>query len=92
VDETNPTTAATRAAAECLTLWLEPGGEARYRAVQHIARLEHDLGGASPLIVGLLHLNMLTLLRLAKERGATKRDVLQRARDILRELAPQPPE
>jgi hypothetical protein len=91
VDEPNPGTAATRAAAECLTLWLEPGEGARYRAVQRIASLERDLGGPSQLIVGLLHLNMLTLLRLAKKDGATKHDVLQRAYAILRELSPQLP-
>ncbi len=87
-------TNATRIAIECLTLWMEPGEDARRNAAEHIAKLEHDREGPGPgaaaIIVGLLNLSMLLVLRLAKEQGAE--DIAKRAGEILRELSPQLPE
>jgi hypothetical protein len=85
-------TNATRIAIECLTLWMEPGEEARRNAAEHISKLRHDPGGpgADPIIVGLLNLSMLLVLQLAKAEGAD--DIAKRAGEILRELSPQLPE
>lgn len=82
----------TRVAIEFLTLWMEPGDEARLRAAEHIAGVVHEPGGigADAVIVGLLNLNMLTLLSLAKAQGAT--DIAVKAGDILREWSRQLPE
>ena len=41
MDETNPATAATEVAVECLTLWLED----QQQAINHIANLEVDPSG-----------------------------------------------
>jgi hypothetical protein len=76
MDETNPGTAATRVAVECLTLWLQSD---RQRAVDHIANLELDPAGPGPtgLLVGLLNLSAWLVLTLAEERGAATDDELR---------------
>jgi hypothetical protein len=92
MDETNPATAATRVAVECLTLWLE---QDRQRAVDHIANLELDPGGqgGTTIIVGLLNLSSWLVLTLAKERGAATDDELrEKAGDVLRDFSRQLPE
>lgn len=80
---------ATQTAVECLTLWLEPGDDARRYAARHIADLIHsdDGVGADRLIAGLLNLNMLLLAKVAEEEGVT--DIAGRSTEILRELAPR---
>jgi hypothetical protein len=108
MDETNPGTATTRVAVDCLTLWLQSD---RQRAIDHISNLDADPAGPGPtgLIVGLLNLSawlVLTLaeergaatdelreLTLAKERGAATDDELrEKAGDILRDFSRQLPE
>jgi hypothetical protein len=92
MNETNPATATTRVAVECLTLWLE---QDRQRAIDHIANLELDPHGSGPtnIIVGLLNLSSWLVLTLAKERGAATDDELrQKAGDILRDFSRQLPE
>jgi hypothetical protein len=76
MDETNPATATTRVAVDCLTLWLQSD---RQRAVDHIANLELDPGGsgATNLIIGLLNLSAWLVLTLAEERGAATDDELR---------------
>jgi hypothetical protein len=93
MDETNPGTAATRVAVECLTLWLEPASE-RLNAAKHIAELAHDPDGpgADRIITGLLNLSMWLVLDLAKERGATAEDMRERAMEYLRDFSRQLPE
>jgi hypothetical protein len=89
MDETNPATAATRVAIECLTLWMESD---RLSAAEHIARLQHDPDGpgADRIITGLLNLSMLLVLELAKAQGAE--DIRERASEYLRTLSPQLPD
>ena len=90
-DQSNPATNATRVAIECLTLWLEPGPEARARAVEHIASLQYDPGspGSDNIIAGLLNLSMMLIMNLAREQGAEHIDT--RAHEILQELSAQLP-
>jgi len=86
MDETNPATAATEVAVECLTLWLQD----RQRAIDHIASLEFDPNGPGPtsLIVGLLNLSSWLLLSLAETQGeATEVDLVERATTILHKLS-----
>jgi hypothetical protein len=92
MDQPDPKTEAIRVAIECLTLWMEPGPEARVDAVEHIVRLQYDPDspGGNNVIPGLLNLSMMLLLSLAEEQGAE--DIQQRAREILREWSPQLPE
>jgi hypothetical protein len=89
MDETNPATAATRIAVECLTLWMETD---RQTAAEHIASLQHDPDGpgADRIIVGLLNLSMLLVFELAHAQGAD--DIRERAGEILRNLSPQLPD
>jgi hypothetical protein len=91
MDETDPATAATEVAIECLTLWLQD----RQRAIDHIANLELDLSGPGPasLIVGLLHLSAWLLLSLAETQGeATDVELLEKATNILGKFRQQLPE
>ena len=92
MDQPDPKTEAIRVAIECLTLWMEPGPEARVDAVGHILRLQYDPDspGGNNVIPGLLNLSMMLLLSLAEEQGAE--DIPQRAREILQEWSPQLPE
>jgi hypothetical protein len=86
MDETNPTTAATEVAVECLTLWLEDPQQ----AVNHIANLELDPSGpgATNLIVGLLNLSSWLLISLAETQGeATDVELQEKATNILRMLS-----
>jgi hypothetical protein len=86
MDETNPTTAATEVAVECLTLWLEDPQQ----AVNHIANLELDPSGpgATNLIVGLLNLSSWLLVSLAETQGeATDVELQEKATNILRMLS-----
>jgi hypothetical protein len=86
MDETNPTTAATEVAVECLTLWLEDPQQ----AVNHIANLELDPSGpgATNLIVGLLNLSSWLLVSLAETQGeATDVELQEKATTILRKLS-----
>lgn len=89
MDQPNLETENTRVAIECLTLWMEPDDEARYRAVQHISHLVHDADGpgAVNIISGLLDLNMFLMTSLAKECGAGEKDLLTIAGDFLRDLS-----
>ena len=89
MDEMPPTTASTRVAVECLTLWLE---QDRVSAALHIALLKQDPDEADEMIVGLLNLSHKLLLKLARERGATPYDVRDKAREILCELSLKLPE
>ncbi len=93
-DPIHPATDATRVAIELLTLWLEPGDDARLNAARHITKLTRDPEGpgAEHIIAGLLNLNMMTLLSLVKAQGADAGDMLDRAQAILREWSPQLPE
>ena len=92
MDQPNPKTEAMRVAIECLTLWMEPGPEARVTAVEHIARLQYDPDspGGNNVIPGLLNLSMMLVLRLASEQGAD--DLAQRAHEILQETSSQLPD
>jgi hypothetical protein len=94
MSEPNPATANTRVAVEFLTLWMESGDDARWRAMEHITKVVHDRAGPGPdsVIVGLLNLSMLTLFTLAQERGAAPDDIHKRAGDILRDWSVQLPE
>jgi hypothetical protein len=94
MDPPNPETDTTRVAIECLTLWMEPDDEARYRAVQHIAHLVHDADGpgAVNIISGLLDLSMFLVISLARECGVGEADLLTTAVDFLRDLSLQLPE
>jgi hypothetical protein len=91
MDEINPGTAATRVAIECLTLWLESD---RLAAAKHIAELTHDPDGpgADRIITGLLNLSMVLVLDLAKERGATAEEMVEKAMDYLRDFSRRLPE
>jgi hypothetical protein len=84
-----PTTAYTRVAVECLTLWLERD---RVSAALHIALLKQDPDEADELIVGLLNLSHKLLLKLAKEPGATPYDLERKEREILRDPSLKLPE
>jgi hypothetical protein len=75
MDEVQPTTAHTRVAVECLTLWMEPD---RVSAALHIAMLKRGPSEADELIVGLLNLSHKLLVKLAKERGATPFDLREK--------------
>ena len=91
MDETNPTTAATEVAVECLTLWLQD----RQQAIDHIANLQFDPSGSGPstLIVGLLNLSSWLLISLVETQGeATDVELVEKARNLLRELSQQLPE
>ena len=86
MDETNPATAATEVAVECLALWLED----RQQAINHVANLEVDPSGpgATNLIVGLLNLSSWLLVSLAETQGeATDVELRERATNILRKLS-----
>ena len=86
MDETNPATAATEVAVECLALWLED----RQQAIDHIANLQFDPSGSGPstLIVGLLNLSSWLLISLAETEGeATDVELVEKATAILRELS-----
>ena len=86
MDETNPATAATEVAVECLTLWLED----QQQAINHIANLEVDPSGpgGTNLIVGLLNLSSWLLISLAQTQGeATDVELRERATNILRKLS-----
>lgn len=86
MDETNPPTAATEVAVECLTLWLED----QQQAINHIANLEVDPSGPGPtnLIVGLLNLGSWLLISLAETQGeATDVELQEKATNILRKLS-----
>ena len=89
MDEVRPTTAHTRVAVECLTLWMERD---RVSAALHIALLKQQPGEADGIIVGLLNLSHKLLLKLAKERGATPFDALDKAQEILSDLSLKLPE
>ena len=91
MDETNPATAATEVAVECLALWLEDPQQ----AVNHIANLELDPSGpgATNLIVGLLNLSSWLLVSLAETQGeATDVELVKKATNLLHELSQQLPE
>jgi hypothetical protein len=92
VPETHPETEATRVAIDAATLWLDPDPEAHDNAVKQIARLTDEAGGSDQLIVGLLDLSIVLVTRLAQERDPDARDVIERARAILRDLSPKLPE
>jgi hypothetical protein len=94
MEQLNLETDNTRVAIECLTLWMEPDEEARYRAVQHISRLVHDADGpgAVNIISGLLDLNALLVTSLAKECGAGEEDLRTMAGHFLRNLSLQLPD
>ena len=87
MDETNPATASTEVAVECLTLWLEDPQQ----AVNHIANLELDPSGPGAtnlIIVGLLNLSSWLLVSLAETQGeATDVELQERATNILRKLS-----
>ena len=86
MDETNPATAATEVAVECLTLWLED----QRQAINHIANLEVDPSGpgGTNLIVGLLNLSSWLLISLAQTQGAaTDVELQEKATTILRKLS-----
>ena len=86
MDETNPATAATEVAVECLTLWLEDPEQ----AINHIANLELDPSGpgATNLIVGLLNLSSWLVVSLAETQGeATDVELQEKATNILRMLS-----
>src|SRR5512132_414859 len=86
MDETNPATAATEVAIECLTLWLQD----RQRAIDHITNLEFDPSGPGPtnLIVGLLNVSSWLLISLAETQGeATDVELVEKATTILRKLS-----
>lgn len=87
-------TAATRIAIEFLTLWIEPGTEARLTAARHIASVLREPGGEDldSIVAGHLNLAMLLLFMLAKERGATEGYVFVLSRDIIRDLSRGLPE
>jgi hypothetical protein len=87
-------TSATRVAIEFLTLRLEPGERAQDRAAAHIVEVIHDPHGpgADSVVAGLLNLNMMQLMQLVKERGATAETMTQEAGEYLRELSRQLPE
>jgi hypothetical protein len=92
MDQPNPKTEAMRVAIECLTLWMEPGPEARVSAADHILRLQYDPDspGGNNVIPGVLNLSMMLVLRLAREQGAE--DLAQRAHEILHETSSQRPD
>ena len=80
MDQPNLETGSTRVAIEFLTLWMEPGDEAGQRAVERIAHVLREEGeDPVSVIAGQLNLSMLLVLHLAKERGATEADMLQKA-------------
>ena len=86
--------APTRVAIEFLTLWMEPGDEARLDAVQHMTRIIiHGPDNIGSIVAGLLDLNLLTLFRLAQAEGAETEDAIAaKAGAILREWSRQLPD
>ena len=84
---------ATGVAVECMTLWLERDHEARLNAARHIGGLVNDPDGpgAVRIIIGLLDLNMGMLAELMTEREVPPDDMLQAARDCLRDFSPRLP-
>jgi hypothetical protein len=90
--EPNSGTDAIRVGIECLTLWMEPGADARSAAAGHIAELVHGTEGPrpGPVVAGLLNLSTLLLLELMKQRG--EHDVRGAAGEYLRRLSPRLPE
>jgi hypothetical protein len=93
-DEIPQPTAYTRVAIEFLTLWMEPGDQARIEAARHIQSIvDAPDANIRGIIAGLLNLNTVTLLELAKARGAmTEEMYYQVAGDFLRELSQGLPE
>lgn len=89
-----------RIAIEILTLWREPGDEARMRACEHI--IDVVLGGSTEseqrqnaitAVGGLLNISDLLLLRVAQREGAESKDeIAMMAGEILRSISPQLPE
>jgi hypothetical protein len=73
---------------------LRAADEARHRAVEHIVRLQSgpEWPGDTKIITGLLNLSMLLVVQLAHERDPEAEDLLEKARDILRDLSPKLPE
>jgi hypothetical protein len=70
-------------------LWMEPD---RVNAALHIALLKQDPDEADGMIVGLLNLSHKLLLKLARERGATPYDLMDKSREILCDLSLKLPE
>jgi hypothetical protein len=93
-DEIPRPTAYTRVAIEFLTLWMEPGDQARIEAASHIQSIVEAADANIPgIIADLFNLNTVTLFELAKARGAMTEEVYyQVAGDFLRELSPGLPE
>jgi hypothetical protein len=93
-DEIPQPTAYTRVAIEFLTLWMEPGDQARIEAARHIQSIvDAPDANIRGIIAGLLNLNTVTLLELAKARGAMTEETYYRvAGDFLRELSQGLPE
>jgi hypothetical protein len=93
-DEIRQPTAYTRVAIEFLTLWMEPGDQARIEAARHIQSIvDAPDANIRGIIAGLLNLNTVTLLELAKARGAMTEEMYYRvAGDFLRELSQGLPE
>jgi hypothetical protein len=93
-DEIPQPTAYTRVAIEFLTLWMEPGDQARLEAARHIEGIVEAPDANIPgIIAGLLNLNTVTLFELAKARGAMTEEMYYRvAGDFLRELSSGLPE
>jgi len=88
-----PTTAATRVAIEFVTLWMEPGEDAPQPAAKHIdGVLDHPTPAQAEAIAGLLHLNVLLVVSLARAWGASEEDVASQAREILRDMSQHLPE
>jgi hypothetical protein len=91
MSEMNPATASIRVAVECVTVWLESD---RQSAATYIAHLLHDPDGpgADTMITGLVSLSEFLVLMLAKERGASADDSVEKARGILQGLSQRLPE
>ena len=88
-------TGVTRQAVEFLTLWLEPGVEARQSAAAHITRVtgQDPTGEWARTVAGLLNLSMFLVLMLAEARGArTDDEVSDEAQVVLSELSLRLPE
>jgi hypothetical protein len=79
----------TRVAIECLTLWMEPGDDARVGAIKHIERLAHDArnSGADQIIYGLLDLSTILVQFFARSE-ALGNDFSEEARLILQRISP----
>ena len=88
-----------RVAIEMLTLWMEPGEEARRHAVEHIWEIldaptdEQFRKNVAGVVAGALNLTHLLLLRLAQKEGAeSDEEIALMAGEILRSMSPQLPE